>query len=283
MKKRILSLIIIAVFTIYTLIPSSVLATTNDISSNISSDSYEDLEEYLEEQISNEEIDIDLENVDFNEDENEVIVEASFETNDKEENNLDLAFDIENSTVILNTIDEEGNKKEYEIKITNLDNDEVSFYYEDVETGEKNYYDSTKVTASIAPAIAIAGIEISGALLTLIANGVGIIIVSGSAYLVATKAIPKLKKKEYSHFEAVLKHNNLYIGKGLSKSAAIKRAKKGKDVYSISKTKAKEIAAAANPKGNPFYEIDKDKKGKYYHWHPYKKQPHMHSFHGVAQ
>ena len=59
--------------------------------------------------------------------------------------------------------------------------------------------------------------------------------------------------------------------------------KQSQDEWSVSKTQAKAVAKGANPHGTPFHEIDKDKKGKYYHWHPYRKKPNMHSFYGKAQ
>lgn len=195
---------------------------------------------------------------------------------------------MEDATAELSTWDEEGNLDEYEITITHLESDRIAFTYVDSETGDVHTYDSTKVTASIAPAIPL-GIAISASLFSALAKTAAVIIVGGAAYLVASEAIPKVnknkKKKQYNHFAAVISKSNkkLYIGKGLSRSAAIKRAKSSKDVWSVSKNQAKAVAQGANKNGKPIHEIDKNKKGKYYHWHPYKRTPKMHSFYGKAQ
>jgi len=58
----------------------------------------------------------------------------------------------------------------------------------------ENYYDSTKVTASVAPVIAIEGIEISGALLTLIANGLWLWLFQDQLILLLQRRFLNLRK-----------------------------------------------------------------------------------------
>ncbi|HLS23656.1 MAG TPA: SAR2788 family putative toxin [Pseudogracilibacillus sp.] len=283
-KKTPLLSIIIALLITNTLVSNPVFAITKVMPSNVYSDFSEDLTEEIEEKLSDEEI--ILEKVEGNED--EISLEATYETNDEEEITIDVDLNLEDATVELSTWDEEGNLDEYEITINYLDSGRIVFTYVDPETGDEHTYNSTKATALIAPAIPL-GIAISASLFSALAKTAAVIVVAGAAYIVASEAIPKVnknkKKKQYNHFAAVISKSNgkLYIGKGLSTSAAITRAKKSQDVWSVSKTQAKAVAKGANPHGTPFHEIDKDKKGKYYHWHPYRKKPNMHSFYGKAQ
>lgn len=171
-------------------------------------------------------------------------------------------------------------KKEYKVKVEQFEEDEFKATFEDSETGEVFKYDSEEGVASIAFLIPI-GIVMSPALLTALFHTGAMIIVGGAAYVVATQA---KKSDKYSHFSSVVKGGSVYIGKGLSKSKAISRIKKGKDTWSVSKSQAKKVAAGANTNGSPINEVDqyngKPKKGYYYHWHPYKRTPKAHAFYG---
>ncbi len=282
MKKTTFLSIIIAFLITSTVVSNPVYAETTDISTDVSSNLSEGLTEEIKEVLSEE--DVVLEEIVENED--EISIQATFENNDEEEITTNVDIKLEDASAVMSTKDEEGNLEEYEINLISLNEDEVIFTYFDQETGELHTYDSTKVTASIVPAIPI-GIAISASLFSALAHTSAVIIVGGAAYLVATEAIPKVnknkKKKQYNHFRATLSGGKLYIGKGLSRSNAIKRAKKSKDVWSVSKAQAKAVAQGANKNGKPIHEIDKNKKGKYYHWHPYKRTPKMHSFYGKAQ
>ncbi|MBQ5153644.1 hypothetical protein D6861_010570 [Macrococcoides caseolyticum] len=133
---------------------------------------------------------------------------------------------------------------------------------------------------------AIPIIVASGAEIVLSVAAAYFIVVEGHKMVAAVKAIPALlksKKRNYNHFRAALKNDKLYIGKGLSLTSAVKRGKDRKNVWSISAKYAKAVASKVNTKGPAFKEIDKDRKGKYYHYHPYKRTPKMHSFYGTAQ
>lgn len=66
----------------------------------------------------------------------------------------------------------------------------------------------------------------SPAVLTALFHTGAMIIVGGSAYVIATQA---KKSKNYYHFAATVKSGGVYIGKGLSKAAAVSRIKSKKD------------------------------------------------------
>lgn len=121
----------------------------------------------------------------------------------------------------------------------------------------------------------------SPAVLTALFHTGAMIIVGGSAYVIATQV---KKNKNYTHFAATVQSGGVYIGKGLSKSEAVARIKTSKDTWSTSSNQAKGFAASANPNGKPINEVDtyngKPKKGYYYHWHPYKRTPKAHAFYG---
>ncbi|MDQ0163271.1 hypothetical protein [Aeribacillus alveayuensis] len=81
--------------------------------------------------------------------------------------------------------------------------------------------------------------------------------------------IIKKRNKTYSYYMAIRESNGLFIGNGLSRSAAISRLKIGGDTWSTSKSNAQSIAKAASPIGKVVgAEIDKYGKGKHYHYHP---------------
>lgn len=70
----------------------------------------------------------------------------------------------------------------------------------------------------------------------------------------------------------------------MSRSTATAWGKRGNDTGSVSGNQAKESAKAVNPTGQPVGpEIDADSRGKYWHYHPSNRMPHMHSFYGVAE
>ena len=189
-------------------------------------------------------------------------------------------------TIFSDEADELGNieRKEYQVNLEDIQVDEQTFEgtFEDVETGETYSYDSEVGTASIAFLIPI-GIAMSPAVLTALFHTGAMIIVGGSAYVIATQA---KKDKKYSHFAATVNKGGVYIGKGLSKSKAVARIQSKKDTWSTSKNQAKGVAASANPSGQPINEVDKlngkPKKGYYWHWHPYKRTPKAHAFYGSA-
>lgn len=142
----------------------------------------------------------------------------------------------------------------------------------DVVSGEVFEYNSNNISPQIAIAIPIGGWITKTALEALAASA--IVIISGATFVTGSTAVSKInnqKKRKYSHYSAIRSNNKLFIGNGLSRSSAISRAKSGKDVWSVSKNQAKEVAKGANRNGPPYHEIDKNRRGKYYHWHPFKK------------
>lgn len=67
--------------------------------------------------------------------------------------------------------------------------------------------------------------------------------------------------------------SGLFIGNGLSKKNAVKRLKKQLDTWSTSKRNAQTIAKQASPISKIVgAEIDKNGKGKHYHYHPAKSK-----------
>ncbi len=286
MRRIVLVIIAIAFLLNNSIVSNSVRAEidTNenefniDVENLIDTENKKDMEEFLSED------NIILEDIEIFQD--TASIETSLKANQNEIIYADIDIQFEDSTAVARILEEDEEQVEYSIDLIELNDDRIVFEYTDKETGKIEIYDSTLARASIAPAIPI-GIAITSAAFKALIDTASLIIVSGAAYIVATKAIPKVnknkKKKQYNHFAATLHKGKLYIGKGLTKKKAIVRAKKSKNVWSTSKNQAKLVAAGANKSGKPIHEIDKNKKGKYYHWHPYKRTPKMHSFYGKAQ
>lgn len=151
--------------------------------------------------------------------------------------------------------------------------------------GEQFGYRSDTVYPSFVPAIPI-GVAIGAAAFKALAATTAVVVVAGATYVAAGEAIKAIRKKKpkYSHFRAVISGKGLYIGNGMTRAAAVTWGKRGKDVWSTSRSGAKTVAGQVNPSCGPVGpEIDKNKKGKYYHFHPCKRTPKMHSFYGTAQ
>ncbi|MEK4198117.1 SAR2788 family putative toxin [Cytobacillus sp. FSL K6-0265] len=185
--------------------------------------------------------------------------------------NLDLTLDEdEDSRLISIETDSDGNtvEKEYQVVIEEADEEKIIATFIDLSTGEEYTYNSTELSASFAPAIPI-GIGIGKALLdSLFAAGLAVVI-AGVTY-VSYSEFSK-KKKTKSHYMATRKSSGLFIGNGMSRTKAVSHLKSGKDTWSTSKSNAQSIAKSASPKGKAVgAEIDKNGKGKHYHYHPVK-------------
>ena len=90
---------------------------------------------------------------------------------------------------------------------------------------------------------------------------------------------------------AIRRSDGLYIGNGVSRSKAVSYLKSGKDTWSTSKTNAQSITKSASPIGKAVgAEIDKNGKGKHYHYHPVNRvkqgksvRMSSHAFYGVPR
>ncbi|MCD8503087.1 MAG: SAR2788 family putative toxin [Bacillaceae bacterium] len=250
---------------------------------NIDSDNIED---YLIEQMNESLLEENIIVTDLDITTDLIVIESVVETTDSYlvetiieiepgENSFDL-------TVI--ETDDDGNetKTVYLVIIDELDEENIKASFTNSATGESFYYDSEEGIASLAFVIPI-GIVMSKAALTALFHTGAMIIVGGSAYVVATQA---KRSDKYNHFAAVRKNNDLYIGKGLSESAAVRRLKSSKDTWSVSSNQAKRIAGLANPNGQPLREVDRlngqPRPGRYWHWHPHNRTPKAHAFYGTA-
>lgn len=163
-------------------------------------------------------------------------------------------------------------------------NDNTYANLTNTQTKDSTIVQTASVHNNVAPAIPI--LVASGVEIILSVTAAYFIVVEGQRMVAAAKSIAsimKSPKRKYNHYRAVLKDYKLYLGSGLSRTNAIKRAKSKKDVWSVSKNQAKEVARGANKNGLPIHEIDQNRKGKYFHYHPYKRTPKMHSFYGKAQ
>lgn len=176
---------------------------------------------------------------------------------------------------------EENVKEETDVLDEDVTEEDYQLIYLDENQNEVFESDSQEAKASILPLAIPLGLVITPAVMNALFQAGGIIIVSGVAHVIETKA---KKNKNYSYFQAQLSNGGLYIGKGISKGSAVSRLKSGKDIWSSTKSRAKSVAAGANLSGSPIHEVDqykgKPKKGRYYHWHPYKRAPKCHAFYG---
>lgn len=109
------------------------------------------------------------------------------------------------------------------------------------------------------------------------------IVIAGVTYVLATGIIEKIKNKQYDHYQAELKDNNLYIGNSITFETATARLLSS-DVWSKTSSLAAKVARAAGknkaPVGSENHAATGSKKGLYYnHYHTYNRKG-GHSFYG---
>jgi hypothetical protein len=198
------------------------------------------------------------------------------------ESELTLQVGSDVASMVISDPDAPGEgSHEFELTIHELTEELVSFTITDPATGETANYRSDEGVPAFAIVIPI-GIAISGAVLSALAKTAAVIVVAGATYVIAKEFHGR--RHTYSHYRAVRRDGHLYMGSGMSRSTATAWGKAGNDVWSVSGNQAKELAKAVNPTGQPAGpEIDADRRGKYWHYHPRNRTPHMHSFYGVAQ
>ncbi|MBF2627652.1 hypothetical protein [Listeria marthii] len=244
----------------------------------------EQFEQFIEEHLEDENITLDsmgIENDGIN-------IEVSTTTTNNEEVSSEIHIIPGSQSIKINSIEinNEGKEevKNYEINIDTINQDgDFEGTYKDLDSNKVEEIDSEDAMASFAFAIPV-GINLGVWALNALYHAGAMIIVSGTAFVVASKATKKEKK--YNHFEAVVKNGTVYIGNGLSSSKATSRLCKGKDTWSVSKNQANIIVKtvkAGKPVGP---EVDKSngkpKRGYYYHYHPANRSPKCHAFYGVA-
>lgn len=107
------------------------------------------------------------------------------------------------------------------------------------------------------------------------------------AYTVIARADAKIKskvkKKSKTHYwTATLRTNYVDIGRAISYGTAVSEVSKGRDVFTVTRLKAKAVAKAAYSNKSPIGpEIDKGKEdtiGYYYHFHVHKRKKKGHVF-----
>lgn len=148
-----------------------------------------------------------------------------------------------------------------------------------------NYVDPSGHVPFVIPI----GIGISKAFISKLLFTGGAMIVSGAAVVVGKH----IKNKKYDHYIAELENYRVYFGKGISRSKAVSRLKKGKNVWSKSASKAKSIAKSASQvkkvesKSEIHFTAERGKrKLKYAYWHYHylknnkKDRGNAHSFYG---
>lgn len=243
-----------------------------------------DIDTEVEEILSDE--NIDLVNLEYTDE--EIIMEASLDTDEQETIETELLIDYDNSETSVTVIEvtEEGieEKITYSLNIEELDEENQIATFTNEETGEEFYYDSNLGYTSFAISVPL-GIAITTTLLAALAKTGATIVLAGVTYVVFSKAASKVNRKKYNHFRAHRKDGKLYLGSAFKNdTAAINWARSGKDTWSISSNQAKKVAKGANLSGSPYREIDrkngKPRPGRFWHWHPYKKKPNMHAFYG---
>lgn len=185
---------------------------------------------------------------------------------DGEVTNYEVKFEAEAESELL-----DGNAADEDYELLYLNEDQEEVFESDPQEAE----------ASILPIAIPIGLAITPAVMNALVQAGGIIIVSGVAHVIETKA---KKSKKYSFFQAALSGGGLYVGKGISKGEAVTRLKRGKDIWATTKSNAKAVASGANLSGKPIHEVDKydgePKKGRYYHYHPFNRTPKCHAFYG---
>lgn len=211
--------------------------------------------------------------------------EVELENADGEVGSLTLSIEPGAKSIPITVTEFNGETEKYSIKVNateeNATEEDYQLIYLDENQNEVFESDSQEAKASIIPIAIPVGLIITPAVINALFKAGGIIIVSGVAHVIETKA---KKNKNYSYFQAQLSNGGLYIGKGISKGSTVSRLKRGKDIWTSTKSRAKSVAAGANLSRAPIHEVDKannkPKKGRYYHDHPHDRAPKCHAFYG---
>lgn len=192
--------------------------------------------------------------------------------------NVTLSINIETNEikVISKELDADGNEQinEYSIDTENaVAGETLEATFTDLETGEKYDVNSEELKASFVWFAIPIGVVIGEALLAhLISIGLAATI-SGVTYIAISEFLKKDRSKKYNHYMVHLdnKKKFLGVGNGISATKAASRLKSGLSTWSTSKSNAQSVAKKGSPIGKALGpEIDKNKSGKLYHYHPIK-------------
>ncbi|MEK4670120.1 SAR2788 family putative toxin [Niallia sp. FSL R7-0271] len=185
---------------------------------------------------------------------------------------VSLVINLDTDTVMIQSketnINGDEEEKEYTLDLSSSTDNEVKGTIEDRDTGNTYNYNPNEVTASARAAIP-AGVKIAQKVLDKLIKAGYAAILAGSTYIVVDEFY-KLKKTK-SHYRAEIHNDQLFIGGGISKSAAINRLKSGYDTWSTNSSGAKSVAQGASPVNTSTKsEVDKKGTGKVRHYHPLK-------------
>lgn len=191
------------------------------------------------------------------------------------------------------TIDKNGTLQSYDVKINELSQKDVNIdiydeqhrkigEYNGIESiCEDSYEGQTAATAVIA--VPVLGAAFKALILTIM-----VAVIGGITYYVGAKAIEKIKsssKMRGRYYRAELLNGSVYIAykNPITKSEAGRRIRRGKSVYSYTKSMAKSAVKASGWRCASLPEIDSNRKrGKiyFYHYHTNPKNG-SHSWYGL--
>ncbi|WP_214818803.1 hypothetical protein [Exiguobacterium sp. s131] len=231
---------------------------------------------------------VNVKEITFND---QIETEVELENFDGELASLKLSIEPGAESFPITVTEFDGEVTNYEVKFTaeaesdlldgNAAYEDYELLYLNEDQEEAFESDPQEAEVSILPIAIPIGLAITPAVVNALVQAGGIIIVSGVAHVIETKA---KKSKKYSFFQAALSGGGLYVGKGISKGEAVTRLKRGKDIWATTKSNAKAAASGGDLSEKPIHEVDKydgePPKGRYYHYHPFNRTLKCHAFYG---
>lgn len=157
----------------------------------------------------------------------------------------------------------------YEVKIDNADENNISATISDTETHKEFKIRKSNHDKVIAQAVVLVPVlEILGqALLEYLIAATAVLIIAGATYYVASTIAEELRKRSYDYYQAELRSGQVYIGPAVDYNYALAAVEIGGNIFSRTQTLAKNLATAAGS-GYRGPEIHGTGSNYFWHYHP---------------
>lgn len=213
---------------------------------------------------------------------------VSVKTTDKDDESvLEISENGDANITVLDEAEEEFVDYSLNIEDFSEENLDIEVINEDGEVVEKidEYDDLINDSYDGQAAIAVVTVITVETLITALLASAACIVVSGIVFYgakAAVREIEKTKKQKKYYYKAYIYNKNVFINLNrISKTSAISRIKKGKNIYTYTKSLAKAVTKASGlGVSSPDISCFKGKKVKFYHYHTNPKNG-SHIFYGV--
>lgn len=215
---------------------------------------------------------------------------VTVKTTDKDDESvLEISGNGDANVTVLDNIEEEYVDYSLDIEDFSEENLDIEVIDEDGNVVEKiDEYDdliNDSYDGQVAATVTVATVISVESLITALLASAACIAVAGVIYYgakAAVREIEKTKEKKKYYYKAYIYNKNVFINLNrISKASAISRIKSGENIYTYTKSLAKEVTKASGlGVSSPDISCFKGKKVKFYHYHTSPKNK-SHIFYGV--